>query len=40
LAPPRPVFDRLLVAQVAAEPMRLLTADEQLLADGGQVERI
>jgi PIN domain nuclease of toxin-antitoxin system len=36
----RDPFDRLLVAQAAAEPMRLLTADEQLLAYGGQVERI
>lgn len=36
----RDPFDRLLVAQAAAEPMRLLTADEQLLAYGGQVELI
>ena len=36
----RDPFDRLLVAQAAAEPMRLLTADEQLLAYGGQVEII
>ncbi len=36
----RDPFDRLLVAQANAEPMRLLTADEQLLAYGGQVELI
>lgn len=36
----RDPFDRLLVSQAAAEPMRLLTADEQLLAYGGQVELI
>lgn len=36
----RDPFDRLLVAQAVAEPMRLLTADEQLLAYGGQVELI
>ncbi|WP_374437760.1 hypothetical protein [Inhella sp.] len=36
----RDPFDRLLVAQAMAEPMRLLTADEQLLAYGGQVELI
>lgn len=36
----RDPFDRLLVAQAAAEPMRLLTADDQLLAYGGQVEVI
>lgn len=36
----RDPFDRLLVAQSAAEPMRLLTADETLLAYGGQVELI
>lgn len=36
----RDPFDRLLVAQAAAEPMRLLTADESLLVYGGQVERI
>lgn len=36
----RDPFDRLLVAQAAAEPMRLLTADEQLLAYGGQVDLI
>ncbi len=36
----RDPFDRLLVAQAAAEPMRLLTADEQLLAYGGHVELI
>ncbi|MDE1947251.1 MAG: type II toxin-antitoxin system VapC family toxin [Burkholderiales bacterium] len=36
----RDPFDRLLIAQAAAEPMRLLTADEQLLAYGGQVEII
>ena len=33
-------FDRLLIAQAAAEPMRLLTADEQLLAYGGPVELV
>lgn len=36
----RDPFDRLLVAQAMAEPMRLLTADESLLAYGGQVELI
>ena len=37
----RDPFDRLLVAQAAEEPMKLLTADEQLLAyGGGQVELI
>lgn len=36
----RDPFDRLLVAQAAAEPMKLLTADAQLLAYGGQVELI
>lgn len=36
----RDPFDRLLVAQAAAEPMRLLTADGQLLAYGGLVELI
>ncbi len=36
----RDPFDRLLVAQAAAEPMRLLTANAQLLAYGGQVEII
>lgn len=36
----RDPFDRLLVAQAAAEPMRLLTADEQLVAYGGQVELV
>lgn len=36
----RDPFDRLLVAQAAAEPMRLLTADEPLLAYGNQVELI
>ena len=36
----RDPFDRLLIAQAAAEPMRLLTADEQLLAYGGPVELV
>lgn len=36
----RDPFDRLLVAQAMAEPMRLLTANEQLLTYGGQVELI
>lgn len=36
----RDPFDRLLVAQAVAEPMRLLTADAQLLAYGGQAELI
>lgn len=36
----RDPFDRLLVAQAAAEPMRLLTADKQLLDYGSQVELI
>lgn len=36
----RDPFDRLLVAQAAAEPMRLLTADDQLLAYGGWVELV
>ena len=36
----RDPFDRLLVAQAAAEPMWLLTADEKLLAYGGTVELI
>jgi PIN domain nuclease of toxin-antitoxin system len=36
----RDPFDRLLVAQAQAEPMRLLTADAQLLAYGEQVELI
>lgn len=36
----RDPFDRLLVAQAAAEPMRLLTADVALLAYGGQIELI
>lgn len=36
----RDPFDRLLVAQASAEPMRLLTADEQLLVYGGQIELI
>jgi PIN domain nuclease of toxin-antitoxin system len=34
----RDPFDRLLVAQALAEPMRLLTVDEQLSAYGGMVE--
>jgi PIN domain nuclease of toxin-antitoxin system len=34
----RDPFDRLLVAQALAEPMRLLTADEQLSVYGGMVE--
>ena len=36
----RDPFDRLLIAQAAAEPMRLLPADEQLLAYGGPVELV
>lgn len=36
----RDPFDRLLVAQAAAEPMQLLTADEVLLAYGSRVELI
>ncbi len=36
----RDPFDRLLIAQAAAEPMRLLTADERLLAYGGPVELV
>ena len=36
----RDPFDRLLVAQAEAEPMRLLTADDQLLAYGGAVELV
>lgn len=36
----RDPFDRLLVAQAQSEPMRLLTADEQLLAYGGPIELI
>ena len=36
----RDPFDRLLVAQAAAEPMQLLTADEVLLAYGSRIELI
>lgn len=36
----RDPFDRMLVAQAAAEPMRLLTADETLAAYGDHIELI